>query len=207
MAAVSATAAVPLIGALIGFIAGIVFMARSKVGPALALWATSFLAALVWTSIGWLVLFTWAWQDVSRSADVPAVLDTAEEPEEPGPESSDVQPAAGAPDAERNTSANRSQASKSCGNLNIAATSTSCAFAHNVFYEYWSATNRGQNHVGRIRAYSSALSKWLEVGCEEGNPVVCMTDAGAEVRVPSRALADYTQAAADSYAASHTVSE
>lgn len=34
-----------------------------------------------------------------------------------------------------------------------------------------------------------------------------MTDAGAEVRVPAPALADYTQAAADSYAASHTVSE
>lgn len=54
------TAAVPVIGALIGFIAGIVFMARSKIGPALALWATSFLAALVWTTIGWLALFTWA---------------------------------------------------------------------------------------------------------------------------------------------------
>ena len=33
---------------LIGFIAGIVFMAKSKIGPAIALWATCFLAALTW---------------------------------------------------------------------------------------------------------------------------------------------------------------
>ena len=36
---------------LIGFIAGIVFMARSKIGPAIALWATCFLAALTWGGV------------------------------------------------------------------------------------------------------------------------------------------------------------
>ena len=57
------TAAVPVIGALIGFIAGIVFMARSKIGPALALWTTSFLAALVWTTIGESDGFAWPQRD------------------------------------------------------------------------------------------------------------------------------------------------
>ncbi len=60
------TAAVPLLGSLIGFIAGIVFMARSKIGPALALWATSFLAAAVWGTIAWAVLFTWALEEASE---------------------------------------------------------------------------------------------------------------------------------------------
>ncbi len=36
---------------IVGFIAGIVFMAKSKIGPAIALWATCFIAALTWGSI------------------------------------------------------------------------------------------------------------------------------------------------------------
>lgn len=36
---------------IVGFIAGIVFMARSKIGPAIALWATCFIAATFWAGI------------------------------------------------------------------------------------------------------------------------------------------------------------
>ncbi len=36
---------------IVGFIAGIVFMAKSKIGPAIALWATCFIAALTWGGI------------------------------------------------------------------------------------------------------------------------------------------------------------
>lgn len=36
---------------IVGFIAGIVFMAKSKIGPAIALWATCFLAATFWAGV------------------------------------------------------------------------------------------------------------------------------------------------------------
>jgi len=36
---------------VVGFIAGIVFMAKSKIGPAIALWATCFLAATFWAGV------------------------------------------------------------------------------------------------------------------------------------------------------------
>ena len=36
---------------IVGFIAGIVFMAKSKIGPAIALWATCFIAVMVWSTV------------------------------------------------------------------------------------------------------------------------------------------------------------
>lgn len=36
---------------IVGAIAGIVFMAKSKIGPAIALWATCFLAFMAWGTI------------------------------------------------------------------------------------------------------------------------------------------------------------
>ncbi len=106
-----------------------------------------------------------------------------------------------------------SKGTKACGNLTVSATSTTCGFANNVFYEYWTATDRGARHVDQISAYSDRLGKWLEVACavEEtpagGGAVSCATDAGAGIWIPYRALAEYTQAAADAYAASHKVTE
>ncbi|MDQ1723993.1 MAG: hypothetical protein QOG52_1021, partial [Frankiaceae bacterium] len=53
-------AAVPVVGQIVGAIAGVVFMARSKIGPALALWATCFLAAGLWSGVGTLVTIGFA---------------------------------------------------------------------------------------------------------------------------------------------------
>lgn len=96
---------------------------------------------------------------------------------------------------------------KTCGNLTVAAGSTTCAFAQNVFYEYWTATDRGAGHEDTIEAYSPALERWLSLTCEDGDSVICRGDAGAEVQMPRDALDSYTQDAADAYAADHTVSE
>jgi len=46
----------------------------------------------------------------------------------------------------------------------------------------------------------------VSLRCRERDPVVCRSDARAQVRIPNQALADYTQQAADAYAADHTVS-
>ncbi len=71
------TAVIPIVGALIGLIAGIVFMAKSKIGPALALWATAWLAALVWGTLALLVPSGWAFDQArSHIADRPAITES-----------------------------------------------------------------------------------------------------------------------------------
>jgi hypothetical protein len=201
-----ATAAIPFIGALVGFIAGIVFMARSKIGPALALWATAWLAAMVWGAIGWGILVLGAVEGVSDSADVPVLIepaaDESSEPVEPAIENDP--PPTENPDAESDT--DLSAATKACGNLTVTAGSTTCGFAQNVFYEYWTATDSAVRHEDTIEAYSPTLDDWLELTCADGDPVVCTTGAGAGVQMPRSALDAYTKNAADAYAADHTVS-
>jgi hypothetical protein len=206
-----AAAAIPLIGQLIGAIAGIVFMARSKIGPALALWATALLAGVIWTAIAWGVVFAWAWGEASdSSADVPALIEEAAERESsqatPEPESnaaaSEPDPAPTADETQQSDGA-----LSACGNLQVSADSVRCGFANNVFYEYWSASEGGTDHAGAISAYSPSLGRWLDVQCEQEDRLVCVTGVGGEVHIPYDALDEYTQAAADEYAASHTVSD
>lgn len=209
-----ATAVVPFFGALVGFVAGIVFMARSKIGPALALWGTALLAWVVWGLIGWLVLFSLAWDEafdddpragVSQRADGnPREFEVEPEPSvapEPASEPADEPDASTAPAQDRDA-----RNTKTCGNLRVATGSTTCGFAQNVFWEYWTASSGGLSHTDDIRAYSSALGKWLTLTCFDGDPVVCRNDAGAEVQIPREAVVGYTKEAADAYAADHTVS-
>jgi hypothetical protein len=85
-------------------------------------------------------------------------------------------------------------------------TSSTTACAQNVFWEYWTASSGGFNAADDIRAYRPALRRWLDLSCGARDPVVCRGDAGAEVRMPAHALADYSPEAADAYAADHTVS-
>jgi hypothetical protein len=51
---------------IVGAIAGIVFMAKSKIGPAIALWATSLLAFLIWSGVFTLVQYSSAFDDASN---------------------------------------------------------------------------------------------------------------------------------------------
>jgi hypothetical protein len=200
------TAGVPFLGALVGFIAGIVFMARSKIGPALALWATAWLASAVWAAIAWGIVAVVAIDGISGSAEVRQIVPTttraSSAPAESTPEPSSESAVATAADSGPSSST----PTKACGNLTVSAGSTTCAFAQNVFYEYWTATDGATGHQDAIEAYSPRLARWLQLACDDGDPVVCSTDAGAEVEMPRDALDAYDQEAADIYAAHHTVS-
>ncbi len=115
-----ATAAIPLIGTLIGFIAGIVFMARSKIGPALALWATAYLAAAVWGAIGWAIVIDNAFNGDGDSANVSALTQSAASDEQP-PTGSDNAQTEPLPESQGSTPADGSSgATKACGNLRAA---------------------------------------------------------------------------------------
>jgi hypothetical protein len=90
-------------------------------------------------------------------------------------------------------------------NVRAKATTTTCGFAENVFYEYWRRLKYGE--VTDIEAFSSALKTFLPVDCNEGDAVVCRTPAGAVVRFPLSAVNAYTLENAADYAGSHTVSK
>lgn len=205
-------AALPLLGALVGFVAGIVFMARSKIGPALALWATSWLALVVWGAVGWAIFLNQFFDEIANEAEVSTLTQSTEELGEsssqqsvqPAPSSQDDEPAPSS--ADPSTGAD-TEVRKTCGNLMVTRDSVTCGFAQNVFYEYWTATDGGSSTIGRISAYSPALGRELKLTCDEGVSVSCFTEAGGEVRIPVGALDDYTQADADAYAASNTVSK
>ena len=204
---------VPVIGQLVGAVAGIVFMARSKIGPALALWATCFLAFSIWSGVGTLVFITGAASD-SESASVVLPREAPFEEDEESAPPSDA--AADSPDAVPDPESEALAGSgdepnssggdlKACGNLRVEADTTTCPFAQNVFWEYWNAFNN-ERSAATISAYSEALGEWLEVTCDEASTVVCATDAGSEVQISQDALDGYTQEMADEYAESHTVS-
>jgi hypothetical protein len=85
-------------------------------------------------------------------------------------------------------------------NISAKNGTTSCAFAENVFWEYWYFTTSGQGT--RFTAYSPSTHMVYEVNCGGTSPVVCTTDTGAEIHFPVSAIDAYTQSQADAYAAS-----
>ena len=86
-------------------------------------------------------------------------------------------------------------------NISARSPGTSCGFASNVFYEYWTA---GQSPA--IRAYSPASGSTYGLSCSSsGAQVQCTATDGAAVRFSQAAIDAYSQAQADSYAASHDV--
>jgi hypothetical protein len=85
-------------------------------------------------------------------------------------------------------------------NISAKTGATSCAFAENVFWEYWYFTTSGQGT--RFTAYSPSTHIVYEVTCGGTSPVVCTTDTGAETHFALNAVNAYTQSQADAYAAS-----
>jgi hypothetical protein len=90
-------------------------------------------------------------------------------------------------------------------NVRAKAATTTCAFAENVFYEYWRQLEYGEGTD--IKAFSSALRAFLPVSCDHGDAVVCRTSAGAMVRFPLSAVNAYTLENAAHYAENHRVSK
>lgn len=136
--------------------------------------------------------------DSPSDDDAPVEEPPSEPFSEPSPESDPA-----APEDDRSPTQDKT---KSCGNLTVTADSITCGFANNVFYEYWVASDGGSSHAANISAYSDALGRYLELACNVGKAVSCVTDADGHVSIPRGALDDYSQADADDYAASNTVS-
>jgi hypothetical protein len=90
-------------------------------------------------------------------------------------------------------------------NVRIKAATTTCAFAENVFYEYWRWLEYGE--VTDIQAFSPALGRFLAIDCDHSDAVRCRTNAGALVRFPQTAVEAYTIENAAKYARGHKVSD
>jgi hypothetical protein len=82
-------------------------------------------------------------------------------------------------------------------NITVKATTTTCPFAQNVFYGYWSTGGAD------FSAYSPVSEQSYEMTCSDGATVICDAGDGAEVRFSMSAVSAYDQSQADSYASSH----
>jgi hypothetical protein len=81
-------------------------------------------------------------------------------------------------------------------NISARNATTTCPFAENTFYEYWSS-----GEALSIRAYSPATRQSYRLKCRGGTTVRCTAGDGAEVRFPASAVWAYTDDQARSYAA------
>jgi PASTA domain len=117
-----------------------------------------------------------------------------------------VASAASAPPSDRKPKTPKSHSSsvprgyKRCdANIAAKAGTTSCGFAENVFYEFWS-----QGEPPSLRVYSPATRKAHELACAvEAGDVTCATADGGAVRFAQAAVDAYSQDQADDYAATH----
>ncbi len=84
-------------------------------------------------------------------------------------------------------------------NVEVKAETTSCGFAQNVFWHYWTS-----GEAQSLDVYSPATKATLATNCTaSGGRVSCATSDGGEVRFPRTALDTYSTAQADNYAATH----
>lgn len=89
-------------------------------------------------------------------------------------------------------------------NIRAKAGTTTCAFAQNVFYEYWYSWNYAE--LAAFAAYSAAADQWFDMTCTGSGTVTCAARDGGEVRFPMSAVTAYTERNAGTYASDHTVS-
>ena len=82
-------------------------------------------------------------------------------------------------------------------NISAKQSTTSCEFAQNVFYSYW--TNGG----GTFKAYSPRSEQFYDVSCRGSSRIVCRAGDGAEIRFGAQAVALYDADQAADYAATH----
>ncbi|MEA2418425.1 MAG: hypothetical protein QOE60_631 [Thermoleophilaceae bacterium] len=85
-------------------------------------------------------------------------------------------------------------------NIQAKATTTTCPFAENAFWSYWTS---GQSS-SPISVWSHAAHASFDTTCDgNGSQIVCRTSDGGEVRFSQAALDSYSQAQADAYAGAH----
>jgi hypothetical protein len=94
-------------------------------------------------------------------------------------------------------------ASVSCdANIRVKASTTTCPFAQNVFYEYYRQTN-GYPRAVTVRAWSHAARRSFDVSCSGTESIVCSAGDGARIRFPAGAVLDYDDEQAERFAATH----
>jgi hypothetical protein len=86
-------------------------------------------------------------------------------------------------------------------NIKVDATTTTCKFAENVFYEYWRATQSDDGST--IEAYSPAARRSYELQCSRQTLITCRAVDGSHVTFPGGAVDEYDADQARGYACSH----
>jgi hypothetical protein len=85
-------------------------------------------------------------------------------------------------------------------NIEAKAGTTTCPFAQNVFWTYWTS---GQSSSA-LEVWSPAAQDSFTTTCESDRAqVVCTTNDDAAVKFPQAAVDRYSQTQADAYAAGH----
>ena len=89
-------------------------------------------------------------------------------------------------------------------NISVKRFTTSCPFAQNVFYSYWLNETEPGVFADRpgLPAYSPARGKMFYLDCSGGRTIACRSGSGAYIQFPASAVAGYTAANAEQYAAS-----
>jgi hypothetical protein len=85
-------------------------------------------------------------------------------------------------------------------NIRVKASTTTCPFAQNVFYEYYRAT-LGYPRAVTVRAWSPAADRHFDVKCSGVESIVCRAGDGARVGFPARAVLAYDDEQAEHFAA------
>lgn len=99
--------------------------------------------------------------------------------------------------------ATRKRRWKSCDSNIQTTVGASCAFAENVFYGTWMASQSGRT---AFQAYSPVTHRSYAVSCANGQKVSCHASNGNRVRFSSAALDSYDASQAARYCAAHPVS-
>jgi hypothetical protein len=84
-------------------------------------------------------------------------------------------------------------------NIKVRVSTTTCSFAQNTFYEYWTSGGSGS-----IQVYSPAARRSFATTCTPGEGwVACTTTDGGVVRFTQASIDRYSDSQAASYASSH----
>ena len=84
-------------------------------------------------------------------------------------------------------------------NIQVKESTTTCGFAENVFWHYWTS-----GESGSLQVWSPATQSTFDTTCQSaGELIVCTTSQDGVVRFPQVAVDLYSQTQADAYASSH----
>jgi hypothetical protein len=84
-------------------------------------------------------------------------------------------------------------------NIQVRDDTTTCPFAQNTFWSYWTS---GQ--AASLQVWSAAAQEMFTTTCEsDGAQVTCTTHDGGIVKFPQTAVDRYSQSQADAYASAH----